>query len=180
MNCRRSAVCRARSGPHGGGLPRRRVARHVRQFPRNQQGKNGAQVRCHGRQHQRLSMRLDLRRAIRAVRRRSLAGAAGLVLSLLACYGARVALAALSAARHHVGDQRRRVERHGSGPRRAGGHRGRRWYAQARPYAPLVIALADGTVLGYAHVVTFSFAELFGFALLSGAVALNLRARRPV
>lgn len=178
MNCRRSAVCRARSGPHGGGLPRRRVARHVRQFPRNQQGKNGAQVRCHGSQHQRLSVRFGLRREIRAVRRRSLAGAAALALSLLACYGARVALAALSAVRHHARDQQKRVDRHAFVPRRAGGHRGRRWCAQAQAYATLVIVLADGTAgLHACHHVQFR--RTFGSALLSGAVALNLRTCQP-
>lgn len=123
--------------------------------------------------------RCDPRRAVRALRRRGLAGAVALVMSMLACYGTLATTAALSLAgitlAIHEGAwiatilafAAVAVVAIGMGVRQHGA------------YAPLAVALAGGAILLYAHLVDFSFAvELTGFALLGLAVVLDLRARR--
>ncbi len=125
-----------------------------------------------------LARRFDPRRAVRAVTRRGWAGAAALVLSVLACYGtlgvtmvlplagvtlavdpaawsgAILAFAALAVAALAVA-----VRAHGV-------------------YAQLAIGVTGAAVLAYAHLVEFAFAlEAVGFLLLGAGVALDLRMR---
>jgi SAM-dependent methyltransferase len=123
--------------------------------------------------------RCDPRRAVRSIRRRGLAGAAALVLSMLACYGTLAATAALSVAGITLAINPRAwsaailafaamaLTAIAAGVRKHG------WYP------PLGAALAGGAMLTYAHVVDFNyFLELSAFALLWFAVFLDLRARR--
>lgn len=125
--------------------------------------------------------RFDPRRAVRAVRRRGLAGAMAWSLSVLACYGTLAAVGALSAAGITLAIN------------------AAAWSAtilafatlavvavvagirKHRAYAPSIAALIGDALLAYVHVVAFNFGvELLGFALLGAAVMLDLRARRPL
>ncbi|HEU0204352.1 MAG TPA: methyltransferase domain-containing protein [Burkholderiaceae bacterium] len=128
-----------------------------------------------------LARRADPRRAVRSLRRRGLAGAAALVLSLLACYGTLAAIAALSLAGISVVIDPgawsavilvfglAAVVAIGAGMRKHG------------RIASLLVALAGGALLAYAHLVEFTFMlELGGFVLLGAAVFLDLHARRAV
>jgi SAM-dependent methyltransferase len=114
--------------------------------------------------------RLDPRRAVASLRRRGLAGAAALALSMLSCYGSLAAAALLPAAAVAgavlafaflatiivaVGARRRRSP------------------------APLGLAAAGLAVLGYVMLVDYNAAiELAGFALLGAAVFWDFRSRR--
>jgi arsenite methyltransferase len=126
-----------------------------------------------------LARRCDPRRALRSLRRRGLAGAAALVLSLLACYGTLAATAALALVGIGVAIDPgawsatilafglAAVVAVGAGMRKHG------------RLIPLAAAVAGGAILAYAHLVEFSYVvELAGFAVLGSAVFLDLRARR--
>ncbi|HEU0199456.1 MAG TPA: MerC family mercury resistance protein [Burkholderiaceae bacterium] len=128
-----------------------------------------------------IARRCDPRRAVRSLRRRGLAGAAALVLSMLACYGTLAATAALSLAGIGVAIDPgawsatilafgfAAVVAVGAGMRKHG------------RLIPLAAAVAGGAVLAYAHLVEFSYVlELAGFAVLGSGVFLDLRARRDL
>jgi arsenite methyltransferase len=128
-----------------------------------------------------LARRWDPRRGARAIGRRGLAGASALVLSMLACYGTLAATLLLSLAGLALAIN----EAAWTGAilvfaalavlAVAGGTR-----THGR-YHPLGVALGGVAILGYAHLVAFSFGiELLGFAVLGAGVWLDLRARRRV
>ena len=126
-----------------------------------------------------LAQRADPRRAARALRRRGWAGAAALVLSMLACYGTLGATVVLSLAGVTLAVNEAAwsgailvlagvaVSAIATGARTHGG------------MAPLAVALGGAVMLAYAHLVDFSFGlELAGFCALGAAVVFDLRARR--
>jgi SAM-dependent methyltransferase len=126
-----------------------------------------------------LARRYDPRHAVRAIRRRGLAGATALALSIAACYGTLAATVLLSLAGVTLAINAAAwsgailafaalaVLAIAAGVRKHGA------------YAPLGTGLAGAAILAYAHLVDFSFGvELVGFVALGAGVALDLRARR--
>lgn len=124
--------------------------------------------------------RADPRRAVRAVQRRGLAGAAALGAAMLACYGTLAATVLLSLAgitlAVNAGVVSAVILAFGvlaviavaAGVRKHG------------RYVPLAVALAGGAILLYAHLVKFSFAvEALGFVAIGIAIWLDHRAREP-
>lgn len=124
--------------------------------------------------------RADPRRAVRAVQRRGLAGAAALGVAMLTCYGTLAATALLSLAGVTLAVNGGAVSAAilafgalaviavAAGVRKHG------------RYAPTAIALAGGAILLYAHLVNFSFAvEALGFVVIGIATWLDHRAREP-
>jgi SAM-dependent methyltransferase len=122
--------------------------------------------------------RADPRRAVRAVRRRGLAGAVALGAAMLACYGTVAATALLSLAGITLAVEGGAVSAVilafgalaviavAAGVRKHG------------RYAPPTTALAGGAILLYAHLVNFSFAvEALGFVAIGIAIWLDHRAR---
>lgn len=126
---------------------------------------------------QRLARRLDPRRLARSLRRRGLEGALALLVAVLACYGSIAAAGLLSLAGLTLAVNEAAV----SGVvlafvalAVAAIAAGLRKHARA---SPLVVALAGGALVAYAHGVDFSFnVEFAGFALVALAIFLDRRA----